>query len=413
MPLSLAKATRADIYADQNLLVKAVNDNRAGFMDRMAGDFPKALMQSGLPNGRVGGYAVTHFLLADGTWNNPQSQTNIHHAFNCAAQNLNTQLNAYFIGVGADLKGTERLVAGAFGIGLRRNIMAMYLHLVENYQDGDEIALAGYSRGAYTVRALAGMINKAGILDKRKIPGWETMSYEEKFRYIEVVFDFYKNKDIRPGDDRAKAFRKNFSHADSEGRVTTKIKAMGLFDTVGALGIPDANMLLRTMKLFTRGLYDFYDVNISPIVQNCFHAGAIDEMRKTFPFTPAMPSQSHSAGQTIRHALFRGEHYIGGGTPERKGLADTAALWVINNLKTCGVKFNEASLAEKFKPDVMVGVPVAVEGKNDPLGFLGKKLRDFSAIPFGKFVHQSVLNCMRQDSNYRPKNIEGISTLQM
>src|SRR5690606_17419823 len=108
----------------------------------------------------------------DGTWNTAEDRTitNVRRLYNALAEkdeNDNPQLAYYQPGVGTV---RNRLLGGATGFGLSRNVMDAYLWLTTRYEPGDRIALFGFSRGAYTARSLAGMISACGLIDTSKTP---------------------------------------------------------------------------------------------------------------------------------------------------------------------------------------------------------------------------------------------------
>ena len=111
---------------------------------------------------------------------------------------------------------------GVTGKGINKNIMDDYRYIVQNYAPGDEIYLFGFSRGAYTVRSLCGLINNCGILKRPDA------------RLIETAFSHYKKsgKAFRPGGEASVKFRNQHSHANRN------IAFVGVWDTVGALGVP-------------------------------------------------------------------------------------------------------------------------------------------------------------------------------
>lgn len=113
-------------------------------------------------------------ICADGTWNTPDEEddgvatpTNVgkmSHAILPQAPDKKLQIVFYDEGIGTD-KG-QRFLGGALGLGLSKNVIDAYRFLVNNYQDGDDLYFFGFSRGAYTVRSLAGLIRNCGILHK-------------------------------------------------------------------------------------------------------------------------------------------------------------------------------------------------------------------------------------------------------
>ncbi|HWO94153.1 MAG TPA: DUF2235 domain-containing protein, partial [Dehalococcoidia bacterium] len=172
-------------------------------------------------------------ICCDGTWNTPDRTdggigvpTNVvrmARAIPPVAPDGTPQIVYYDQGVGTD-NMINKYTGGAFGIGLSRNVRDAYLFLIHNYIEGDELYFFGFSRGAYTVRSTAGMIRKIGLLDK-----------VEADRAMEA-WRIYREHAGGPDSQRAIAFREAFS------RYPVRIRFLGVWDTVGALGIPGAHM---------------------------------------------------------------------------------------------------------------------------------------------------------------------------
>ncbi len=170
-------------------------------------------------------------ICCDGTWNRPDAKhvTNIEKIARTVKTDLAgtggvQQLVLYLSGVGGAGYHTDRLLGGAFGLGLFHNVLAGYRFLSLNYEPGDEIYVFGFSRGAYTARSLAGMVAKVGLLTRRAL-------VQEK---LPEAVERYKGVDGKSGKKGASTeeFKRDFCHHD------TPIHFIGVFDTVGALGVP-------------------------------------------------------------------------------------------------------------------------------------------------------------------------------
>lgn len=247
-------------------------------------------------------------MFLDGTWNDDEDKTNVwQSAFDLADKSPSgvLQLSEYDKGVGT-LPFT-RTVGGVFGVGLGRNIRQAYdflrLNYVENGDDRDEIFLFGFSRGAFTARSLGGMIAKFGIL-----PGSTPVSTKS-------LFSLYRKGPKQRSLETLKDADPNTRSTDEQIIVDetrpAKIKFIGVWDTVGALGIPLGNLTGISTNSFS-----FHDTRLSDKVENAFHALALDEHRK--PFVPTrwtLPKgQDVGDGQTIEQRWFVGAHSnVGGG----------------------------------------------------------------------------------------------------
>jgi uncharacterized protein (DUF2235 family) len=266
-------------------------------------------------------------ILADGTWMTVRNETNVVRlsaAVPRRAADGIVQHVAYHPGVGAG-PGVGHLLGGAFGTGLSRDVMDCYRSLVELYEEGDELFFFGYSRGAYTVRSLGGLVNNLSILHKGNAG------------LIPEAYEHYRDPSPswRPHGARAVDF------ADRNCWPMPRITCIGVWDTVGSLGIPTDGPLGR----FTRRLHEFHDVRLAGIVQNAFQALAIDEHRG--PFTPAVWSGAdahRAAGQRLEQLWFPGSHTnVGGGFADTR-LSDGALAWMAERAGSCGLEVDAAAL---------------------------------------------------------------------
>lgn len=277
----------------------------------------------------------------DGTWNSIDQQsddgvlnpTNVVRLYHCAVDSED-QLKYYHPGVGTNGKIWKKIVEGGMGLGLARNIMSAYRWLCDNYRAGDRFFLFGFSRGAYTVRCLAGMIASCGLiqLDEEKY---------DRFKAVQAVYD----KARLGQDDLPKGAT---FHVDDNGQIMKDIHFLGVWDTVGAAGIPNESVILNAIDSI-RDLR-FPDCELSPLVKNARHAVAIDEVRASF--TPTLWDNIEGRTDTVKQVWFPGCHSdVGGGYPET-GLSDIALDWMLNEAISLGLKCDEAVIAQ-VKPDPM------------------------------------------------------------
>lgn len=250
----------------------------------------------------------------DGTWNGPlmRSPTNVLR-FAESLEQSDAQRVSYAKGVG--LKPFERLRGGIFGYGLSREVRDAYAWVVEHFEPGDEIYALGFSRGAFTARSLVGLIRKAGVLRP-----------EEAGR-VDQAYDFYRRTDVKPADPEAEQWRARHSHE-------TRIRFVGVWDTVGALGIPDLGIPFLS-QLNKR--YAFHDTQLSSHVDAAFHAVAVDERRK--PFQPTLWEGRGIPGQVVEQVWFTGGHSDVGGGHRERGLADLTLWWMTEEARRHGLTF--------------------------------------------------------------------------
>ncbi|PCC98349.1 DUF2235 domain-containing protein [Halopseudomonas pelagia] len=267
-------------------------------------------------------------ICADGTWQSPESDKPTHvlriaQAVAPADAQGNRQVVFYDWGVGSE---GDRLTGGVTGKGIDKNIMDCYRFIVHNYDVGDQLFLFGFSRGAYTVRSLGGLIRNCGIL-KRAHAG-----------HINAAYELYRQRSpaSSPGEVKARQFRKDYAVAD-----ISQIEFIGVFDTVGALGIPAPFLgTLGTAR------YLFHDTEPSGIICHARHAVAIDENREDFE--PAL--WTLKPGIDLKQVWFAGVHTdIGGGYPDHS-LGDYAGVWICREAQSAGLHL-EAHLQAQLQPN--------------------------------------------------------------
>jgi len=222
------------------------------------------------------------------------------------------QIIYYGKGVGSG-NFLDRVFGGAFGDGLETNVKDAYRFLVQNYAEDDEIYLLGFSRGAFTARSLAGLIRCSGLVRK------------ENAGHITEAYKVYREKhDLGADKPSAIAFRAKYSRQ-------VRIKFIGVFDTVGALGVPIGTLLRRA----TIQEHGFHDTTLSSYVDNAFHALAIDEGRYTFE--PSLWKSTPRPGQRLEQRWFAGAHSNVGGGYDEHGLSDYTLRWMAERAVECGL----------------------------------------------------------------------------
>jgi uncharacterized protein (DUF2235 family) len=260
----------------------------------------------------------------DGTWNGlsgeyPTNVVKISQAIRSMDEQGIPQLVYYEEGLGT--KWYDRWVGGAFGWGIDANIADAYRFLCLNYESGDEIYLFGFSRGAYTVRSLVGFISCSGLLSRPHI------------RKLPAAYKLYRNRNIESEHPQAVEFRQKYGD-----RIP--IKMLGCWDTVGSLGIPDLIPLLPFDRLINLK-YQFHNTRLSSIIQNAFHAMAIDERRKSFVVTH-MQKSNKNLSQQVEEVWFPGTHgCVGGGTLENRKLSDATLSWMMEKVGVLGLAFDQ------------------------------------------------------------------------
>jgi hypothetical protein len=275
----------------------------------------------------------------DGTWNSADDgfATNvvkIMRAIAPADRQGVAQVVFYDAGVGAESYGLERVIDGVTGSGLERNIRDGYRFLAHNWRPGDEIYIFGFSRGAFTARSLCGFIDLVGLLPKREMDR------------LGEAWALYR----QPADRRDEAKCRKLQELSRP----VDIKCLGVFDTVGARGVP-----LETLRFLNRK-YQFHNAELSGRVECAFQALAIDEKRG--PFGPVL--WQHKCGhdiaggdrltRVVEQVWFPGVHSNVGGGWSDASLSDVALVWMIRRVQAnCRLAFDEDYIAEKLRPDPM------------------------------------------------------------
>ena len=257
------------------------------------------------------------------------------------------QVSKYINGVGSSRIKLLEILGGAFGFGLIERIARGYTFISRNYVQGDRIYIVGFSRGAYTARALAGLIANKGLLAKKFNQGEDAsydMAMQAWFNYRNGIKQSnYQNRlqNMLTAFTNLKNFFLQNKIKESDFIKDIKIEAVAVWDTVGALGIPDFEFADNRAQI--RDGFAFADNVLNAKVLRGFHAVAIDEMRLLF--TPTLWEKRDG----IQQYLFAGAHADVGGGYKEAGLSDCALKWMIEVLADAdvGVKFMDTALAIK------------------------------------------------------------------
>ena len=327
----------------------------------------------------------------------------------------------------------------ATGAGLDQDVLAGYRFLCENYQDGDRVFLFGFSRGAYTVRVLAGFIYVMGLLprDQLDLAGYAFSAYKKA-----------SSDSQRSGDGTGDSgLREAWHFRQIAGGRLIQIEFIGVWDTVASVIVPRQDDLVFDMQMlrFTR-------TNNS--VRKFRHAMSIDERRRLFRLNRWKEPQGYRSNrfdpatetsQDIRQVWFAGVHGdVGGGYPEvQSGLSKFPLLWMIEQARAAGLRMDQtmidhlvwgqprlSSNHSYVPPDAMGQMHVSLKGAWWILEFLPKRakwkewpkrksflglylpLGEPRLIPEGAIIHQSVLERQAKDPAYRPVNLPTVYTIE-
>jgi len=324
---------------------------------------------------------------ADGTWNRPEEDLAKDHPTNVLrlARAIDPMAGGikqhvfYDWGIGSY---HDAVIAGATGKGLHKNILDGYRYIVQNYAEDDRIYLFGFSRGAYTVRALCGLIYNCGILRRPDA------------RLIAEAWEIYKNprQDCHPDGTRAVAFRERHGHA------SRAVHFVGVWDTVGALGIP-----FSLMGLFD-GRDEFYDTKMGANVRFARHALAIDERREDFESTLWTPR----SGVDLKQVWFVGVHSDIGGSypPDEDGrlASDVPLGWMLDEAEQAGL------VIEPHLRASLTDGTLAATHKSRRHIYRVRRPLDRPLIVEGRptRIHPSVRTRYEADERYRPPRLKAL-----
>ncbi len=332
-------------------------------------------------------------ICCDGTWNTPDKMENgiacytnvvrIAMAVKPISDDGINQLTFYNPGVGTSGSIFRRWFDGATGSGISDNILQAYRYLILNYEPGDELYFFGFSRGAFTVRSLAGLIRNSGILSTNEAA------------LIDRAYKLYKSRSplTHPREKEATLFRKTFAVADK-----VRIKFIGVWDTVGSLGNPlFINNFLSKISLSVLG-NQFHDTDLSSTVDFAYQALAVDEKRRNFK--PTLWHQQDTSGKQIMEQVwFSGVHSnIGGGYPET-GLSDIPLNWLLLRAKDCNLDLDKIQTNEN-------PFEVPQESWKGFYKLIPPLYREIGVKDNGnETVDKSTIEKYNKDENYHPENL--------
>jgi uncharacterized protein (DUF2235 family) len=314
---------------------------------------------------------------ADGTWDSASNRTNVYKLFKSLTTSAD-QVPIYDDGVGANGDPISRLLGGAFGTGLWDKIKQGYTKISHVYEQGDEVFIFGFSRGAFTARSLAGMIAACGL---------PTKNFTDDL--VETAFDAYRDKTNRQEK------LKKLANCDM---FNGDIKMVGVWDTVGSLGIPSAIGAIDPL------FYGFLDTSLNPKIKHGYHALAIDERRAQFP--PTLWTGQPAAGQVLEQVWFTGAHSdVGGGEPDdspgKTALSDITLGWMMGKASALGLQFDAIVQKQYMCPfDPEVALDQFHESWKVFCGFPIRRTIDKSA----SIANSVVVRCSH-DTAWRPQNL--------
>ena len=293
-------------------------------------------------------------ICTDGTWNRPDQKdrdrvvpTNVAEvarAVSGKALELPdrtaeiSQLVYYDTGVGTGVGLVRKCLEGISGFGFRKKVIHGYQAIAKVYEPGDKLFLFGFSRGAYTARSLARLIGLCGIPDASN-------GEQEIKELTEEALNVYRITDAATRKEAAKNYINKYAHK-MRVRVLNEVHFIGVWDTVGALGVP-----WWPFRWFMRNSYTFHDVTLGSHIKNAYHAVAIDERRRLFSPTLWLNEGELFSDQQVEQVWFPGVHANVGGGYVDSGLADRALLWMCLKAAKAGLGFKSEYMNLRVDPN--------------------------------------------------------------
>ena len=371
-------------------------------------------------------------IFCDGTWNSPTNDqpTHVFTLFE-AAKASTQQRTVYLPGVGTGGKRgsflgktLNRIGGGAFGWGLNANIKQAYRAVAMLYRPGDEIMIFGFSRGAYTARSLAGMIRKCGIIEN------------PSEKRIDAAFELYRlpgAENVPDADHilrqrRAMSPRFATSPKDLEWRASNpvagqevpseivKISYLGIWDTVGALGVPSS--VLGPVATLWNKRYLFHDTSLSSMVKSARHAVALDERRVFYRpglwgnFEETRDHEGLNKGdrtpdRPFQQVWFVGTHSLVGGSAATRPLTAITLEWIAQGAAAVGLEMHNDRPLLDAAPDPTID---ADELSDASLVYrLAGSLLDWRKGPGHPIdLHASARDRVRARPDYRPLSLRNL-----
>ena len=307
-----------------------------------------------------------------------KNNTNVVELYS-VSRKFDQQLTFYDPGVGTggweyddeDGVNLQAKADQATGRGLQKNVNDAYRILMSTYEPGDHVYLFGFSRGAFTVRSLTGMLYKVGLLERH---------HDNLIEYAAELYNQHDN------DEVATQFRNTF------GR-TCPVHCLGVWDTVDSLVLNAGER--------------FHAPEITPETTYAFQALSIDEQRSDFP--PSVWDETKVRGdQKIEQVWFAGVHSdVGGGYPER-GLANCSLLWMLDRAQSAGLHIDADTASQRYTPDPLD----TLHHSNSGIWVIrGTHIRQPSE---GARIHKSTIERIDADStDYNPRNLPKRDSLEV
>jgi uncharacterized protein (DUF2235 family) len=306
----------------------------------------------------------------DGTWmdsdGEPHVPSNVTRICRCIKHEAKHQLTGKMIpqiiyyqsGIGTTGDSIySKYIGGATGKGISEHIREAYSFICTNYSSGDEIFFLGFSRGAFTARSVASLIRTIGLLTPTGLGYFYQIFQDWEFQLKEGWSSSYPTEPWphRPSIN-APEYRRKLLELELT-RPDIPIKAVAVWDTVGALGIPAFALFPQPPSTD----YAFVDNKVDSNVEYAFQALALDEHRRSFMPTVWEKPSSQSWPRVLKQCWFPGVHSDIGGGHHNADLANLTLSWMISQLDQL-IDFDHGYVAQQNRLSVerhgKMGTPI-------------------------------------------------------
>lgn len=357
----------------------------------------------------------------DGTWNDPADNTNVWRLkISVASSGADDARQHAYYDAGVGTRWYDRFRGGAFGSGLSGDVCSAYQWLMENFEGrdddaagSDEIYIFGFSRGAFAARSLAGMIARCGLL--RPTSPLTVKQVFKRYKEPQSVLPLYKLEyQARHGQDAGFSTQDRWLLRHSR-RVP--IKFIGVWDTVGALGVPG----------FTRSRHRFHNTHLSSIYEHAYQALALDEHRRPYrptlwtKFVPTVQDPDHGPSASTEHVeqrWFVGAHSNVGGGYEDNPLAQVPMQWLAKKASEAGLAFrwpvdtmlegdeHLGEVVDSYKRFLKGTYRVIKRRFHRPLGLPAQEVRGGTSETVNETIDRTVFDRWQRNAGYRPENLQ-------
>ncbi len=350
-------------------------------------------------------------IFLDGTWNTVDDDTNVWRMKSLCESDAASQIIYYSAGVGTQFGAKIR--GGLYGYGLNDEITDAYKWLIDNFESDDEIFIFGFSRGAYTARSLSGFISKCGLLTPGAPLSVKQLFSRYRRRTARTIRGLLENRIGSPGEPQEPPAEDAWILRYC---AAIDVKFVGVWDTVGALGIP-----VSAANPFNVDRYQFLETHLRLTNTFAFHALAVDEHRALFePTLWTQTGADHSKEPLHQRTLdeveqrwFVGAHAnVGGGYPNDI-LAQAPMKWLMEKAALHGLRFKSAITLDQFESTITDSYSAFAYGLYRyvskpyfrPIGKPPDVGTKFTTSTINETVDAGVFDRWRADANYRPQNV--------